>query len=230
MSGEWLTLDLPEAREAAMRELGLWSRFYRRIGEQEKTAGADDDGRAWLRKPRHIRAWAGMGNGPSFQAELSQIEEQADAELMRKYQCWEWEMWVAPASDPLAMKKVNPAVSLSGSTFHCDDPRKMAIGPVDYWVQFRQPAPIERSDPPTTSEPSLRPEIEGDVPAKLQTTPDPKEFVTAYYTRPVYSDRGLLRARDDAGLRDEPGFQRKELLRLKPKDLQKNKGGRGSKG
>jgi hypothetical protein len=95
-----------------------------------------------------------MGDGPSFEAELSQIEEQADAELMRKCQRGEWELWVAPASDPLAMKKVDPAISLSSLTFDCDDPRKVVVGPVEYWVQFRQPVPIERSDLLTTDEPS----------------------------------------------------------------------------
>jgi hypothetical protein len=97
-----------------------------------------------------------MGNGPSFEAELRQIEEQADAELMRKYQRREWEMWVAPASDPLAMKKVNPLVSLSGSSFQCEDPREIAIGPVGYRVQFRQPAPIERISSPSPRQPVRR--------------------------------------------------------------------------
>jgi hypothetical protein len=153
MSGEWLMLDLPEAREAAMRELGLWSRFCRRIGEQEKTAGEDDDGRAWLRKPRHMRNWAGMGNDPSFAGELSQIEGHADAELIHSWQRGEWEMWMAPPSDPLATRKVDPTLSLSGLSFYCDNPREIAIGPVKYWVQFRRPAPVERSDPPATSRP-----------------------------------------------------------------------------
>jgi hypothetical protein len=60
----------------------------------------------------------------------------------------------------------------------------------------------------------------------------PEEFVTAYLRRPgvKHSRRGLCRARDEAGLRGTPGFGKEKLLLWWPGNVEKNRGGPGSKG
>jgi hypothetical protein len=62
-------------------------------------------------------------------------------------------------------------------------------------------------------------------------TPTPAGLIKTYLARPGrHSKRGLLRARDEAGLRGTPGFGNENLLLWWPDDAGTNRGGAGSKG